>query len=67
MHFELFKPLYSDPVCISHVWHKPQQKVNLLYRHSQLVLCDDVLVDVSINLNDLSLLLLARGEVIALH
>ena len=46
--------------------HEPHQKVYFLNTHGQLALRDFVLVDIGVDLYDLSLFVLTRGEVIAL-
>ena len=48
------------------MWHKPHQKFDFLNWDGQLALSDYVLVDISIDLYDLSLFVFARGEIITL-
>ena len=59
--------LEAQAFTVSQMRHEAHQKVNLLDRDCQLRLSDDVLVDVSVNLDDLGLFLLAGGEILSLH
>mgnify|MGYP000409686255 CR=1 FL=1 len=67
LHFKLFDLFETNFVLVPQMRDKPQKKVDFFYRDSKLVLCDNVLVDVSIDLNDLSLLLFTSRKIVSLH
>lgn len=67
MHFKLFDLFETNFVFVPQMRNKPQKIVDFLDRYSELILRDYVLVDICIDLNDLSLLLLTRRKIITLH